>query len=170
MIRPGVEDVARRLLERRGVDLNDLAGLVYELQSPYLPTLTHEECLHHLKLVLRKREVQYAVITGITLDEMAEEGTLKEPLGSIVRENSRLFAVDAVLALCIVNVYGSIGLSNFGYLCEDPPEPLRRLDRSGRVNTFLNDLAAAIVAATCARIAHNSRRPEPSEGGAGTSS
>lgn len=149
-------NVAQALLAERGVDLDAMARLVYELQAPYNPKLSQERCREALDAVLRKREVQYAVITGVTLDRMAERRALDEPLGSIVREDSRLFAMDEVLALAIVNIYGTIGLSNFGYLVEERPGCLAALGgRPGRVDTFLDDLIAAIVAATCARLAHN---------------
>ncbi len=147
--------MALEMLLDRGVDLEEMASLVFELQRPYNPGLSLESCRGALEAVLRKREVQYAVITGVTLDRMAERGDLDEPLGSIVREDHRLFAMDEVLALAIVNIYGSIGLSNFGYLGEERPGCLARLRGQGRVNTFLDDLIAALVAATCARIAHN---------------
>ena len=67
-----------------------------------------------------------------------------------------LFGVDEVLALSIVNVYGSIGLSNFGYLDAVRPAELLQAMPAGphRVNTFLDDILAAIVAAACARLAH----------------
>lgn len=149
-------NVAQALLVERGVDLDQMAALVYELQAPYNSRLTKAACREALDAVLRKREVQYAVITGLTLDRMAERRALEEPLGSIIREDSRLYAIDEVLALAIVNIYGTIGLSNFGYLVEERPGCLAALgQRAGRVDTFLDDLIAAIVAATCARLAHN---------------
>lgn len=153
-----MSNIASEMLRQRGADLESLAKLVLDLQLPYDPTITLEDALKSVEMVLAKREVQHAVITGITLDMMAEEGSLKEPLGEIIRENHRLFAIDEVLALSILNIYGSISLSNFGYLGEERPEVLAALDRSNQVNTFLDDLLAAIVAAACARIAHNSKR------------
>jgi len=152
-----VRNIAVEMLEQRGVDLDALAQLVLELQKPYDPSLTLDRCRESVRQVLAKREVQHAVITGITLDIMAEEGTLKEPLGEIVRENDRLFAIDEVLAFSIINIYGSISLSNFGYLGVERPKILVELDEAQQVNTFLDDLLAAIVAAACARIAHNAR-------------
>jgi len=144
------------MLQERGVDVGSMAELVLDLQRPYNPSLDLPACEKALTSVLAKREVQYAVITGITIDRMAEAESLEEPLGSIVRENNRLFAIDEVLALAIVNIYGTIGLSNYGYLGEVKPGCLARIgDRPGRVDTFLDDLIAAIVAATCAKIAHN---------------
>lgn len=153
-----MRNIAIEMLQERGVDLNALAELVLKLQRPYDPDLTLEECRESVRLVLAKREVQHAVITGVTLDVMAEEGTLKEPLGEIIRENHRLFAIDEVLAFSIINIYGSISLSNFGYLGVERPKILKALDEAQQVNTFLDDLLAAIVAAACARIAHNTQR------------
>ncbi len=149
-----MEDVARRWLEERGLDLEALALLVADLQRPYIPDLRLEECRQSLAMVLTKREVQFAILTGLTLDYMAETGVLIEPLLSIVREDHPLYGVDEVLALSIVNVYGSIGLSNFGYLSKQKPGYLGQLRKPGRVTTFLDDIAAALVAAACARLAH----------------
>ena len=147
---------ARALLAMRGVDLEPLVRLVFRLQRPYIPDITLEACRESVHHVVDKREVQYAIITGIVLDAMAEEGRLDEPLGSLLRDNPALYGVDEVLALSIVNVYGSIGLSNFGYLDAEPPaELLQALPADPkRVNTFLDDILAAIVAAACARLAH----------------
>lgn len=151
-----MNNVAIKLLTERGVDLDAMARLVCQLQQPYNQKLTVASCRNALEAVLSKREVQYAVITGITLDRMAENDSLEEPLGAIVRENNLLYSVDEVLALCIVNIYGSIGLSNFGYLVEERPGCLSRIGTDpDKVDTFLDDLVAALVAATCARIAHN---------------
>lgn len=140
----------------RGVDLEPIVRLVYRLQEPYVPDLTLDACRESVEHVVEKREVQYAILTGVTLDVMAEEGRLDEPLGSVLRESPHLYGIDEVLALSIVNVYGSIGLSNFGYLDhERPPELDQALPGDpGKVHTFLDDILAAIVAAACARIAH----------------
>ncbi|HEY8424984.1 MAG TPA: phosphatidylglycerophosphatase A [Limnochordales bacterium] len=147
---------ARALLAMRGVDLGPIVRLVYRLQKPYVPDLTEEMCRQSVDHVVEKREVQYAILTGVTLDVMAEEGRLDEPLGGVLRHDPDLYGIDEVLALSIVNVYGSIGLSNFGYLDQErPPELAQALPGGpGRVHTFLDDILAAIVAAACARIAH----------------
>lgn len=151
-------DEAAALLKARGVDLDALAQLVLELQQPYNPSLTLEECRRSLEMVLAKREVQHAIITGISLDMMAEEGLLREPLGGLVRGDFRLYSIDKALATSVINIYGSIGMSNFGYLGVERPGVLAKLNQGDQVNTFLDDLVAALVAAACARIAHNAGR------------
>lgn len=159
---PAQEDLRRLAeawLERRGVSLAAIAELVYELQKPYLPHLTLAACRESVARVLEKREVQNAIFTGLSLDELAEAGLLGEPLASMLREDDGLYGIDEVLALSIVNIYGSIGLTNFGYLDKVKSGIIGTINSSKgpQVNTFLDDLVAAIAAAAAARLAHQSR-------------
>ena len=96
------------LLSERGVDVDQIADLVYFLQEKYVPGLTKEECLSNVLSVLKKREVQNAVITGIEMDKLAEEKKLHPLLNDVLSEDEPLYGVDEILALSIVNVYGSI--------------------------------------------------------------
>lgn len=75
-----------------------------------------EECVHNVEMVLSKREVQNAVLTGIQLDMLAEEGKLFPPLQDMIENDEGLYGVDEILAFSIVNVYGSIGFTNYGYV------------------------------------------------------
>ncbi|MGE5590336.1 MAG: phosphatidylglycerophosphatase A [Bacillota bacterium] len=150
------QNPAVRLLEERGVSLEAIAEIVQDIQKRYYPGLTREECLHSVLRVLEKREVQYAVLTGVALDMLAERELLPSPLQEIVARDDFLFGIDEILALSITNVYGSIGLTNFGYLDKSKPRLIGELDSSeGRVNTFLDDLVAGIAAAAAAKIAHH---------------
>ena len=99
------------LLSERGVELEQIAELVYFLQERYVPGLTKEECLLNVTSVLKKREVQNAVITGIEMDKLAEEKKLHPLLNDVLSEDEPLYGVDEILALSIVNVYGSIGFT-----------------------------------------------------------
>jgi phosphatidylglycerophosphatase A len=152
------------MLEQRGVPLLAIAEVVLQIQKGYYPELTLEECLAGVDAVIRKREVQHAILTGICLDMLAEEQKLPEPLQSIVAKDDFLFGVDEILALSITNVYGSIGLTNFGYLDKTKPLIIGTLNahKTGRCHTFLDDLVSAIAAAAASRIAH-SRRPGDAE-------
>jgi phosphatidylglycerophosphatase A len=152
-----------RLLEDRGVTLPEIAQVVLQIQKGYYPELTLEECLAGVEAVIKKREVQHAILTGVALDVLAEEQKLPEPLQSIVAKDDFLFGVDEILALSITNVYGSIGLTNFGYLDKTKPLIIGKLNahKGGRCHTFLDDLVSAIAAAAASRIAH-SRRPADS--------
>ncbi len=147
------------ILERRGVKLEDIGELVLILQGKYYPDLTMEICLENIKAVLRKREIIHAILTGIALDEIAEKKLLPEPLQTIVESDEGLYGIDEIIPLSIVNVYGTIGLTNYGYLDKEKIGIIKKLDdmKGEHVHTFLDDLVAAIAAATASRIAHSSR-------------
>ena len=144
------------LLSERGVELEQIAELVYFLQEKYVPGLTKEECLLNVNSVLKKREVQNAVITGIEMDKLAEEKKLHPLLNDVLSEDEPLYGVDEILALSIVNVYGSIGFTNYGYIDKVKPGILELLNdkSSGYCNTFLDDIVGAIAAAAASRVAH----------------
>ena len=149
--------IAIEMIEGRGVTLDDIVDLVWKLQIKYYPDLTREICLENIHSVLKKRETVHAVLTGIALDEIAEKKGLPEPLQSIVESDEGLFGIDEIIPLSIVNVYGSIGLTNYGYLDKEKIGILKELDemKGGKVHTFLDDLIAAIAAAAASRIAHS---------------
>jgi phosphatidylglycerophosphatase A len=148
-----------QLLESRGVKVEDIGEIVYTLQKPYHPNLKMEECNVSVMRVLAKREVQHALFTGIALDELAEKNLLPEPLQSMMTADEPLYGVDEILALGITNVYGSIGLTSFGYLDKEKLGVLKRLNtRSAGIHVFLDDLVAGIAAAASARIAHSNGR------------
>ena len=111
-----LQEVSYQLLAERGVHLNDIAQLVLSLQNKYIPSLTLEECLDNIQAVLKKREVQNAIITGIEMDKLAEQNQLSQPLLDILKADEGLYGIDEILALSIVNLYGSIGFTNYGYL------------------------------------------------------
>lgn len=182
-----LSQLAREYLEKRGVTVMEIAAIVHDLQKPYIPGLTLEACIESVHRVLDKREVQNAIFTGVALDKLAECGLLEEPLQTFVSSDDGLYGIDEVLALSIVNIYGSIGFTNFGYLDKVKPGAIglanggapdrpwttsenNAQERTVRptmkgcfpggkrqVNTFLDDIISAIAAAAAARIAHQSR-------------
>lgn len=148
-------------LERRGVRLTDIAEIVMVLQKKYHEDLTIELCLENIRQVLRKREIIHAILTGVALDEIAELKGLPEPLQSIVESDEPLYGIDEIIPLSIVNVYGTIGLTNYGYLDKEKIGIIKELDmmkHQNKVHTFLDDLVAAIAAAAASRIAHSDRK------------
>jgi phosphatidylglycerophosphatase A len=156
------EQTARRWLHERGVEIQDIADLVYFLQQSYHKDLQIKDCLHNVERVISKREVQNAILTGIQLDMLAEKGMLEEPLQSIIGTDESLYGVDEILAFSIVNVYGSIGFTNYGYIDKLKPGILKRLnDKStGECHTFLDDIVGAIAAAASSRLAHRVENAE----------
>jgi len=147
-------------IQERGVQLSEIAELTHFLQKDYYSDLTYQECLEHVSHVLHKREVQNACLTGIQLDVLAEQNLLKEPLQSMVIRDESLYGIDEILSVAILNVYGSIGLTNYGFLDRLKPGVLKRLNnkQDGMIHTFLDDLVGAIAAAAAARLAHSRKR------------
>jgi phosphatidylglycerophosphatase A len=147
--------IAEALLKSRGVTIEDIAEIVYKLQIVYHPQLTVEECLLSVRSVLNKREVQYTLYTGIALDQLAERKLLPQPLQAIMEADEPLYGVDETLAIGIINVYGMIGLTSFGYLDKEKIGIIDRLNsKKDEIHVFLDDLVAGLAAAASARIAH----------------
>ncbi|MGM7702642.1 phosphatidylglycerophosphatase A family protein [Pseudalkalibacillus sp. Hm43] len=157
-----VEKKARQLLHDRGVTEDHLAELVHYLQSQYHENLDMETCKINVDRVLAKREVQNAILTGVQLDILAEQNKLEEPLLQILKKDEGLYGVDEVIALSIVNIYGSIGFTNYGYIDKLKPGILKKLnDKStGECHTFLDDIVGAIAAAASSRLAHRANNSE----------
>ncbi|WP_309122939.1 phosphatidylglycerophosphatase A [Paenibacillus sp.] len=157
-----VREAVLRKLEQRGVRLEDIAEIVMEMQRPYHPHLTMEACLDSVAAVLEKREMQHALLVGIELDVLAEQGKLSEPLQSLVASDEGLFGCDETLALGSVFGYGSIAVTTFGHLDKHKIGIIKRLDtKIGKgVHTFLDDLVASVAASAAGRIAHRARDEE----------
>lgn len=151
-----------QVLKERGVELQDITDIVYGLQKKYVPDLTMEVCAEAVDRVLSKREVHNAILTGIEIDRLAEKHMLSEPLQTLVNSDNPLYGIDEILVLSICNVYGSIGLTNFGYVDKMKPGIIGRLDKEGKetdkCHTFLDDIIGAIAAAAASSVAHNSQQ------------
>lgn len=152
-----LKKMSRQLLLDRGVTVNDIADLVYFLQEKYVQDLTIDMCLENVEAVLNKREVQNAILTGIQLDIAAENHQVLEPLQEILETDEGLYGIDEILALSIVNIYGSIGFTNYGYIDKVKPGILEKLNshEGNQVHTFLDDIVGAIAAAAASRLAHS---------------
>lgn len=148
-------------LEQRGVTVKDIAELVMFLQKEYYPDLQLEMCAEHVEKVLSKREVQNAVLTGIELDILAENRQISAPLLNMLERDESLYGVDETIALSIINIYGSIGFTNYGYIDKVKPGILKELNKKDgpMTHTFLDDLVGAIAAAASSRIAHSIQPP-----------
>lgn len=154
-----VAKAAREALERRGVTINDIAEIVYEMQYPYNNGLTINHCVESVKRVLNKREVQHALLVGIELDELAEKRMLSQPLQQLIESDESLFGVDETLAIGSVLTYGSIAVTTYGHLDKKKSGIIQQLDSKGdhRVHTFLDDLVGSIAASASSRLAHRIR-------------
>ena len=70
-----------------GVELIEIAKLVKELQGEYIEDLDLDRCLESVKSVIKKREAIHAILTGLALDDLANEGKLPEPIQSIIHDD-----------------------------------------------------------------------------------
>ncbi|SFE74563.1 phosphatidylglycerophosphatase A family protein [Alteribacillus iranensis] len=156
-----VEEAARKALKKRGVEVKDIAQIVYDMQAPYVSNLSMDDCYESADAVLCKREIQHAVLVGIELDVLAEKKQLSEPLQSLVESDEGLFGVDETIALGSVFGFGSIAVTTFGYLDKEKHGVIKELDTNKKeVHTFLDDLVASIASSASARLAHRLRDRE----------
>ena len=160
-----MKEYVKALLKKRGVEMIDIAEIVFEMQSKYLP-IDMDMCLRVVESVLEKHEVQNAILTGIALDMAAEKNQVEEPLLSMLLGDEPLYGVDEILSLSITNIYGSIALTNFGYIDKLKLGVLSELNkyREKQCNTFLDDLVAAVAAAACSKLAHSFEKAKKMQG------
>ena len=151
-----MEEHAIKLLNDRGVTFDDIIDIVLEHQSEYIDDLDRDYIHSVLEKVLKKREVQNAVITGIEIDIAAEKGYFSPLLNDLLMRDEGLYGIDEILVLSICNVYGTIGLTNFGYLDKTKPGIIGQLNdhKNQHCNTFIDDIVGALAAATMSKIAH----------------
>lgn len=154
-----VMKAAHEALERRGVTIEEVAKIVFEMQESFNEGLTLAHCVESVESVLQKREMQHALLVGIELDELAEQGKLSRPLQQIIDTDEGLFGVDEMIGLGAVLTYGSIAVTTFGHLDRNKVGVIHELDTKvgGQVHTFLDDLVSSIAACASARIAHRQR-------------
>jgi len=146
------------LLASRGVQVEDIIDLVIFLQKQYIPDLDKQRgrVLALIKDVIDKREVQNTIMTGIELDKAAENHAMSDKqLEEILNSDAPLYGIDEVLAYSICNIYGSIALTNFGYIDKVKPGIIGRLngDKS-HCNCFIDDIIGAIAASAASKLAH----------------
>ena len=151
-------EVAIRKLNDRGITVDSIAEITMFLQEKYSDNLTIEKCREYVLDVIGKRESINAILTGIAIDEATEKGLLDKEISELIMNDNGLYGVDEILALSIVNVHGSIALTNFGYADKLKPGIIKLIDNKGKqkieCHTFLDDIVAAIAASAASRIAH----------------
>jgi phosphatidylglycerophosphatase A len=160
-----VKMAAMQKLQERGVSIAAIADIVFQMQKPYNPDLQLETCVESVLAVLKKREIQHAILVGVELDILAEKNIISEPLLSLIRSDEGLFGCDETLALGSVFGYGSIAVTTFGHLDKHKVGIIKQLDttKDGPVNTFIDDLVCSIAAAASGRLAHRLRDEEEGE-------
>lgn len=144
------------LLRERHVEVSEMAQIVYDGQIKYEPDITLDKCKQAILHVLKKREVQNVVLTGINLDKMVDDGLVKdEYFNKILNEDSGQYQVDELLSTGCVEVFGGVASSNRGYLDKTKPGIIGEVDgRKDSCNVFLDDILAAIISSAESYIAN----------------
>lgn len=151
------------LLKSRGVTIEDIVECVIFLQKDYVDNLESIDIHAIINSVLNKREVQHALITGINIDIAVENDDFGGSyIEDIIHRDEGLYGIDEVLAYGICNLYGSIALTNYGYIDKVKPGIIGTLNdhNQGQCNTFLDDIVGAIAAAAASKLAHSQHHDE----------
>lgn len=146
------------LLESRGVTIDDIVDCVIYLQKDYIDEIETLNVHEYVKSVLRKREVQHALMTGINIDIQVDKKEFgSETICDIISVDKGLYGIDEVLAYGICNLYGSIALTNYGYIDKVKPGIIGELNNhaGNQCNTFIDDIVGAIAAAAASKLAHS---------------
>lgn len=142
-------------IRNRGITQHDMAEIVYDQTHEFVKEITLDECIATIVDVMHKRDYLSIAMIMLDLDRLAEEGKLSQPLNRIINADAGVFGVDEDLALSIATLYGPIGATNFGYLDRVKKGVIKMIDTdSDHVNTFLDDLIGATVAAACGKLSH----------------
>jgi phosphatidylglycerophosphatase A len=147
-----------QMLEARGVLLDDMVEILDQLQRPYNPDMPRSLCEEHILAVLRKQQTFHALQLAIKIDTAVEAKEFNPQYNHIVGMDEGLFGVDESIATAVPLMYGTIALTNFGYLDKAKIGIIEELDSDhtdGKCNTFIDDMVCGIVAAACGRLAHN---------------
>lgn len=151
-------EMDKRLLEERGVTLEDIAKIAYRQQARYNPEIKMDDCLESVKKIISYRDIFHLILLGVEIDRLAEEGKLSSPLQDILRADLGLFGVDEIFGLSIAQEFGVIGQTNFGDIDVNKPGIVKILNENGKAgsdkcHTFLDDIVGAIAAAASTRVA-----------------
>jgi phosphatidylglycerophosphatase A len=146
------------LLKSRGVELEDIVSILDHLQRPYNPDMERQLCVDNVLAVLRKQQTFHAIQLAIKMDTAVEAGECSEQYNHTVGHDEGLFGVDESVATAIPLMYGTIAITNFGFLDKAKIGIIADLDSDhteGICNTFIDDIVCGIAAAACGRLAHN---------------
>lgn len=142
-------------LESKGVTTRKIAEIAYDLEHNFLPDYNLEDYEREVVSVLHKREVLNNAMVALNLDNLANQNLLSQPLQEIVEQDSGVFGVDETLATQIANIFGSIGVTNYGFVDRTKPRIIGKLDnKEGVVNTFIDDIVGGVASAVAGKLAH----------------
>lgn len=158
------EYISKRFKEL-GITSHDMAMIVINEQEKYNPGLTFDQVNNAIESIISKREIQHALVTALSIDELADKKQLPEPFQFMIEEDNPLYGVDEAIAIVSSLMYGTISNSNWGYLDKSKPGIVGYLNdlqkkENGHVTTMTDDMISMIIAGAEAKVSHNNRHEE----------
>ena len=145
--------------EELGISRLELAQEVLKEQTRHNPWMTLEDAYEAVEAVIRKREMQHALVTALTIDELADKKMLSEPMQSIIADDNPLYGIDETIALGTAGLFGTIAVTNFGFLDREKTDLAKKLNdeqkSGGHITTMTDDLVSAIIASAEGKVAHS---------------
>ena len=152
-------DYIKKRFNDLGITIKDMAEIVVQEQITHNPWLTQEIAEQAVERVIAKREVQHALVTALSIDELAERNALPIPLQYIIEDDNSQYGIDESIALSTSMLYGTIASSNFGELDKKKPGIIGVLNdgqKSGKfITTMTDDMISAIIASAEGKISQN---------------
>jgi phosphatidylglycerophosphatase A len=150
-------ELNKKVLEKRGVALIDIAKISHQQQSRYSDDVSMDVCLESVEKILSLRDVFHHVQLAAEIDRLAEEHLFQGPIQDIILEDFGLFGIDETMGLEVSGLYGTIGQTNFGDIDVNKHGIVKKLNELGKeegiCHTFLDDIVGAIAAAASTRVA-----------------
>ena len=142
-----------------GISRLELAQEVLKEQTRHNPWMTLEDAYEAVEAVIRKREMQHALVTALTIDELADKKMLSEPMQSIIADDNPLYGIDETIALGTAGLFGTIAVTNFGFLDREKTDLAKKLNdeqkAGGHITTMTDDLVSLIIASAEGKVAHS---------------
>lgn len=153
IIKKNLYSDVRTLMNYLGIDTDDMIATIYNLQKSHIQKLKFKNCAKALNSVLHKREVLHILLTGFNLDIASEKNRFSPTLQYILKHDEGLYGVDEDLAISLAQLFGSIAVTNYGYLDVHKHGLAAKLDRTP-YRVFSDDLVSALIASAASKLAH----------------
>jgi len=146
------------MLNKRGVQIKDIAEIAFRQQSKWNDKISYQECLDSVEKILSLRDVFHILQLGAEIDRLTEEKAFQGPIQSILASDLGMFGIDELFGLELAGLYGTIGKTNFGDIDVNKPGIVSKLNYDGKgdkqaCHTFLDDIVGAVAAAASTRVA-----------------
>lgn len=159
------------MLNKRGVQVAEIAEIAFRQQSKWNDSISYQECLESVEKILSLRDVFHILQLGAEIDRLTEEKAFQGPIQSILASDLGMFGIDELFGIELAGLYGTIGKTNFGDIDVNKPGIVAKLNYDGKgdkaaCHTFLDDIVGAVAAAASTRVAQieneNEARKDPS--------